>query len=83
MLNFYPLQVLGQFPRFNITNNGNDNPENDHIPYMASIRLEAIDKDNFGRGHICAGVFISRKTILTVATCFYQKYNRPDYSYKS
>ncbi|CAO1383660.1 unnamed protein product [Diamesa tonsa] len=64
--------ILGQFPRFDITNNGNDNPENDHIPYMASIRLEAIDKDNFGRGHICAGVFISRKAILTAATCFYQ-----------
>ena len=49
---------------------------------MASIRSRKLDKDAFGRGHICAGVFISRNAVLTVATCFYQEYNKHNNHYK-
>lgn len=42
----------------------------EHIPYMASIRLLSEEiSHKFGYGHYCAGVFVSQKHILTLASC--------------
>lgn len=41
----------------------------EHIPYMASLRMVNQENDNFGYGHFCGGVFVSRTHVLTVASC--------------
>lgn len=41
----------------------------EHIPYMASIRLRSQDREIFGNGHFCGGVFISSSHVLTLASC--------------
>lgn len=42
----------------------------EHIPYMASLRMANQENDkNFGYGHFCGGVFVSRTHVLTVASC--------------
>lgn len=42
----------------------------EHIPYMASLRMFSQENDdNFGFGHFCGGVFVSRRHVLTVASC--------------
>lgn len=50
-------------------NDGNDNTPISHIHYIASLQLVTTEEQFF-----CAGVFISQKAVLTLATCFYQKY---------
>lgn len=50
----------------------------EHIPYMASLRMVSQD-DKFGTGHFCGGVFVSRKHVLTVASCVSRLYQiHPD-----
>lgn len=49
-------------------NDGNDNSPIAHKQYIASLQLVSTEMEFF-----CAGVLISRKTLLTLATCFYQK----------
>lgn len=41
----------------------------EHIPYMASIRMRSQDKEMFGNGHFCGGVFVSSSHVLTLASC--------------
>lgn len=42
----------------------------EHVPYMASIRLKSEELNkNFGYGHFCGGVFVTRQHVLTLATC--------------
>lgn len=52
----------------------NNGTVSEQIPYMASIRLlsEEINQ-KFGYGHYCGGVFITRKHILTLASCLSRK----------
>lgn len=59
--------------RIPVLNNGNENKSIDHIPFVASLRLDQADEENFGNGHFCTGVFIGHKTVLTLASCFYKK----------
>jgi hypothetical protein len=59
--------------RIPVLNNGNENKPIDHIPYVASLRLDEADESYFGKGHFCTGVFIGRKAVLTLASCFYRK----------
>ncbi|KAG5682949.1 hypothetical protein PVAND_012266 [Polypedilum vanderplanki] len=58
--------------RIPVLHNGNENQPIDHIPFVASLRLDDVDESYFGKGHFCTGVFISRKNVLTLASCFYQ-----------
>lgn len=62
--------VMPEFHSQGIIPTINNGTVSEHIPYMASIRLfsEELNKI-FGYGHFCAGVFITRKHVLTVATC--------------
>jgi len=42
----------------------------EHTPFMASIRLRNQEMtERFGYGHFCAGVYVSRQHILTLASC--------------
>ncbi|XP_070495710.1 trypsin zeta-like [Chironomus tepperi] len=58
--------------RIPVLNNGNENKSIDHIPYVASLRLDETDESYFGKGHFCTGVFIGTKAVLTLASCFYR-----------
>jgi secreted trypsin-like serine protease len=40
----------------------------EHVSFMASLRLKAIDSP-YGSGHICGAVFITRQHLLTAAVC--------------
>lgn len=54
--------------RIPVINDGNDNTPIPHKQYIASLQLVRTEVEFF-----CAGVLISRKAVLTLATCFYQK----------
>lgn len=51
-----------------ILNDGNDNTPISHVMYIASLQLVTTEEAFF-----CAGVFVSQKAVLTLATCFYQQ----------
>jgi len=41
-----------------------------HIPYMASLRLVASEVNKtLGYGHFCGAVFVSRRHLVTLASC--------------
>lgn len=47
----------------------NNGTVSEHIAYMASLRFRFDESSMFGLGHYCGGVFITRKHVLTLATC--------------
>jgi V8-like Glu-specific endopeptidase len=51
-----------------VINDGNDNTPIAHVRYLASLQLVTTEEEFF-----CAGVFISRRAVLTLATCFYSR----------
>ncbi|CRL04039.1 CLUMA_CG017155, isoform A [Clunio marinus] len=53
--------------RIPVIHDGNDDSHIPHLKYIASLQLANREEDFF-----CAGVFISSKTVLTLASCFYQ-----------
>lgn len=61
---------LNDFENAGILPHQHNGTVSEHIKFMASIRLKSDEsKNKFGYGHFCGGVFISRKHILTVASC--------------
>lgn len=55
--------------RIPVINDGNDNTPIAHKEFIVSLQLVRTEMEFF-----CAGVLVSRKTVLTLATCFYQKW---------
>lgn len=73
--------VLEDFGLLDISPTMGNGTVSELTPYMASLRMLREDMNNqFGYGHFCGGVFISRKHVLTLASCLQRK-NEIVYSY--
>lgn len=67
-LTIKPILAFSASAQIPVLNDGNDNTPISHIHYIASLQLVTTEEQFF-----CAGVFISQKAVLTLASCFYQK----------
>ncbi|XP_043661278.1 uncharacterized protein LOC122625284 [Drosophila teissieri] len=48
-------------------------------PHQASIRLLALERDYFGKGHICSGALVAPSVVLTVSSCLFSQVKKSNY----
>ncbi|XP_026838818.1 uncharacterized protein LOC6550425 isoform X2 [Drosophila erecta] len=48
-------------------------------PHQASIRLLALERDYFGKGHICSGALVAPSVVLTVSSCIFSQVKKSHY----
>nr|NP_572283.1 uncharacterized protein Dmel_CG6067 [Drosophila melanogaster]AAF46106.2 uncharacterized protein Dmel_CG6067 [Drosophila melanogaster] len=48
-------------------------------PHQASIRLLTLERDYFGKGHICSGALVAPSVVLTVTSCIFSQVKKSYY----